>query len=83
MTLANRLITQTNANVLLGSALRTETGFDLYFSEVSEAIGDRDQAKALAALNQEIEKLIERSPCQYQWEYKRFRSPPAGVRKIY
>lgn len=83
MTLVHRLIRQTSAQVLQGSAVRTDSGFDLHFSKVDPQIGESDQEQALCLLNQEIEKLIEKAPDQYQWEYKRFKAPPEGCPKMY
>jgi Kdo2-lipid IVA lauroyltransferase/acyltransferase len=31
---------------------------------------------SVAAMNQDIELIVRRSPSQYQWEYKRFRQLP-------
>ncbi len=83
MTLVHRLICETSPIVLLGSAIRTDAGFDLTFREVSPVISSTNPAEALSAINVEIEKLISAAPEQYQWEYKRFKSPPDEAARIY
>ena len=83
MTLVHRLIRRCEPTLLMGCAIRTEAGFDLSFRKVSTAIADPDPTVALTAMNQEIETLIAQAPEQYQWEYRRFKSPPAGATKIY
>ena len=37
-----------------------------------------DEQKAVFALNQSIEKLIEKAPTQYSWEYKRYKRQSDG-----
>ena len=34
-------------------------------------------------MNDEMEKVIRSSPCEYSWEYKKFRRLPSGVKDIY
>jgi lauroyl/myristoyl acyltransferase len=35
------------------------------------------------AMNGAIEKLVDKNPAQYQWEYKRFKKPAAGSKDLY
>jgi len=83
MTLVHRLIQRHSPVVLLGAALRLHDGFAISFREISDEIYEQDVERALHAMNQEIEMLIAEDPAQYQWEYKRFKSPPAGVPRWY
>ena len=44
---------------------------------------DPDPPTGIAAVNLNVQRLVEDYPEQYQWEYKRFRERPAGERKLY
>lgn len=83
MNLAHRLIQRTRPTVLLGVAQRTQSGFDVSFVAFDEPWGDgiySPSAEVSAgALNTAIEAVVRRDPAQYQWEYRRFRRPPAGT----
>ena len=79
-TLAQNLITRTQAAVVVAGLLRLEgtNGFRLVFRPVADAIYSQDAVTALSALNKGVEEVILESPAQYQWEYKRFRRVPPG-----
>ena len=47
--------------------------------ELLDKLSDDDRAP----LNAAIEKLVQKSPEQYQWEYKRFKKPPPGTADPY
>jgi KDO2-lipid IV(A) lauroyltransferase len=83
MTFAHRLIQSTKPLVVLGSCTRGDDGFRISFHEVDEAIQSEDVETSVAAMNQAIEKLVQKNPEQYQWEYKRFKKPPAGTADPY
>jgi KDO2-lipid IV(A) lauroyltransferase len=83
MTLVHRLIQRHSPIVLLAAARRLHHGFAISFREVSDQLYAEDVESALHAMNQEIENLIAEEPSQYQWEYKRFKSAPAGVPRWY
>ena len=83
MTFAHRLIRSTSPLVVLGSCTRGEEGFRIAFHEVAEAIHSEDVEESVTAMNAAIEKLVEKNPEQYQWEYKRFKKPPAGTADPY
>ena len=78
MTLAYRLAQRTQAQVLLGWARRSGTGFELGFVPLAEPGLDSTAEAWTAGLNREFEALVRTAPAQYQWEYKRFRRPPPG-----
>lgn len=80
MTLVNRLIQKTGANVLVTFAERLPdgNGFRLIVEEAVPGNGDSDPVVAATALNQSVEKVIRMAPAQYQWEYKRLRHRPPG-----
>ncbi|NMT65292.1 lysophospholipid acyltransferase family protein [Marinobacter orientalis] len=80
MTLVNRLILKTGANVLVTYAERLPNGngFRIIVTEAVPGNGDADPEIAATALNQSVEKVIRKVPEQYQWEYKRLRHRPPG-----
>lgn len=60
-------------------ALRCKGGFSIRLADVEEAVYAEDAETSIQAIDQEIDKIIELDPAQYQWEYKRFR----GSAEIY
>ena len=85
MTLVNRLIQKTGANVLVTFAERLPdgNGFRLIVEEAVPGNGDSDPVVTATALNQSVEKVIRMAPAQYQWEYKRLRHRPPGTPNPY
>lgn len=75
MTLVNKLITKTGANVLVSFAERLPNGhgFRIVVKEATPGNGDPDAVLGATALNHSIETVVRLAPEQYQWEYKRFR----------
>ncbi len=53
------------------------------FKVVLEPVLSTSGAITLPALNQEIERVVRRTPEQYLWSYKRFRTRPAGEAERY
>ena len=80
MTLVNKLIQKTGANVLVTFAERLPDGqgFRIVVEEPVPGNGDADPVVAATALNQSVEKVVRMAPAQYQWEYKRLRHRPPG-----
>lgn len=78
MTFAHRLIRSTDPLVVIGSCTRQDDGFRITFTGVGDAIYSDDVNESVTAMNAAIEKLVKTDPAQYQWEYKRFKKPPAG-----
>jgi len=85
MTLISKLIQKTDCEVLFLSLKRLPKGqgFQPVWQAAPEGLADQDEIKAASALNLGVEQLVRQFPAQYQWEYKRFRHPPAGVVDIY
>jgi len=83
MTFAHRLIRSTNPLVVLGTCTRGEEGFRIAFHAVDDAIHSEEVEESVTAMNAAIEKLVQKSPEQYQWEYKRFKKPPPGTADPY
>jgi KDO2-lipid IV(A) lauroyltransferase len=79
-TLACKLIRQTGAVTFMAWARRLPgtQGYEIRIRPADTAIADDDLDNALAAMNHSIEQLIDESPNQYLWSYKRFRRPPPG-----
>jgi Kdo2-lipid IVA lauroyltransferase/acyltransferase len=80
MTLLSRLAARSGASVLLAAAERDpdERGFTVRIEPIPADVADADPARAAAALNAAIERLVLRAPLQYQWTYKRFSIQPDG-----
>lgn len=78
MTLIQKLIQKTKPAVVLGYAIRDKGGFHIGYMDPDPSIYSEDEVEAATGLNRSIEKMIEKAPTQYQWEYKRFKSQPDG-----
>lgn len=59
------------------------TGYDGYFEAALENFPSQDPVKDATMINQVIETAIRRSPEQYLWQYKRFKTRPADVHSVY
>ncbi len=80
-TLACKLIRQTQAVTFMAWARRLPgtQGYEIRVRPADDSVADDDLDTALTAMNHSIENLIDESPSQYLWSYKRFRRPPPGV----
>ncbi len=80
-TLACKLIRQTQAVTFMAWARRLPgtQGYEIRVRPAADSVADDDLDTALTAMNHSIENLIDESPSQYLWSYKRFRRPPPGV----
>ncbi len=80
-TLACKLIRQTQAVTFMAWARRLPgtQGYEIRVRPADASVADDDLDTALTAMNHSIENLIDESPSQYLWSYKRFRRPPPGV----
>ena len=80
-TLACKLIRQTQAVTFMAWARRLPgtQGYEIRVRPADDSVADDDLDAALTAMNHSIENLIDESPSQYLWSYKRFRRPPPGV----
>lgn len=85
MTLIYNLVRRTNAQVLMGFAMREESGngFTIKFKKVPDGIYSDDIVESLNTMNKSIEECVAQCPEQYQWEYKRFKKQPDGKKKYY
>lgn len=84
-TLASKMAQKTKCHLVGLSCFRRSDGqgFDMYCDllDHSDLYSPNIQV-ATAALNQEIERLINRSPSDYMWGYKRFREVP-NIKDVY
>lgn len=80
-----RLAARTDAKVLFAYCERLPyaQGFCLRIKEASSALAQEDTESACAAMNRELERLIDRSPEQYWWGYSRYRHRPEGEAPLY
>ncbi|TXJ08572.1 MAG: lipid A biosynthesis acyltransferase [Acinetobacter sp.] len=78
-TLASKMAQKTQCRLLGMSCLRREDGqgFDIYCDDLTDQnLYHPDIEIATTALNQAIEQIINRSPTDYMWGYKRFKGIP-------
>jgi len=76
MTLLARLAKKHNAQVLMFWASRLENGrgYDLNFEPVDLSINGDDLESYVKVMNKSIESLVRKTPEQYMWSYRRFKS---------
>ena len=76
MTLLARLAQKHNAQVLMFWAKRLDKGrgYDLNFEPVNLSKDGDDLESCVKVMNKSIESLVRKTPEQYMWGYKRFKS---------
>ena len=79
MSLVHRLILKNNPEVLIASVKRVieynKFGYHILIEEAPSKLFNSDSEIHGKALGEIIERVIMRSPEQYQWEYKIFKDP--------
>jgi KDO2-lipid IV(A) lauroyltransferase len=85
MTLVARLAIRTGAPVFLTYAERLSRGkgFKIHLQPLPKIIAETSLENAVAAMNVAIEQAVWRLPEQYLWGYKRFKTRPPGMPKVY
>jgi KDO2-lipid IV(A) lauroyltransferase len=85
MTLLPKLAAKSRATVLVAYAERLAwgRGYRIHFLPVDGAVNDKDEVRAVTALNRAVEAAVRQCPAQYAWSYKRFRTRPAGEASLY
>lgn len=85
MVLVARLALKTKAPVIFTYAERLplSSGYHLHFLRAPPALHEGSVEDATCAVNAMIEECVRTLPDQYQWSYKRFRSRPAGEKRLY
>ena len=74
--LVQALARRKNVSVVLFTIQRVPKGFRVLVELASSDVKDTDVKVAAQALNDEVARVVQRDPAQYQWEYKRFRRVP-------
>lgn len=73
-TLLSKLASKTQCNVIGINCLRNQNQkFDIHCTTLSKDILSKDLEHSVQQLNQGLEQIINLSPEQYTWSYKRFR----------
>ena len=75
MTLVHQLVRHTRAHVVFGWVERTSSGFRAGFKSAPDSLYGADALASATAMNDCVEAIVRRDPGQYQWGYKRFRTP--------
>jgi KDO2-lipid IV(A) lauroyltransferase len=85
MTLLSKLANRSKAKVLMCvcERLSNASGWRVNFLDADSAVSDADTAKAVAAVNRDVERCIALCPEQYVWNYKRFKTLPDGSPRNY
>ena len=80
MTLLHKLINKTDAELLFASCLRQSDGksFRVHIERPNFSYSQLSIDEFNTAMNGQIESIIDRTPSQYQWTYKRFKRQPKG-----
>jgi KDO2-lipid IV(A) lauroyltransferase len=85
MTLVARLARRTGAPVFLTYAerLKRGKGFKIHLQALPNIIEEKSLENAVAAMNIAIEQAVRQLPEQYLWGYKRFKTRPPSMPKVY
>lgn len=85
MLLVSRMARKTGARVvfLIVERLPRGAGYRAHCLAAPEGIDSEDELVAASALNRGVEACIRICPEQYIWPYKRFRTRPEGMERLY
>ena len=85
MALVSRLAIKTQAPVFLIYAERLPRGrgYRLRFQPLPDQVIKGPVQISAEALNRAVEQAVRQIPAQYLWSYKRFKTRPAGLAKVY
>jgi Kdo2-lipid IVA lauroyltransferase/acyltransferase len=85
MTMLGRLARKTGAPLIFCFAERLPggRGYRIHWVEAPVGVDDADPVRAATALNLGVEACARLCPEQYQWLYKRFKTRPQGLPKVY
>lgn len=75
-TIVHSLAQKCKVEIVMLTIERVKQGFLVRVEPASDKLKHEDMAIATQCLNDEIARVIQRDPAQYQWEYKRFRRVP-------
>lgn len=85
MLLVSRMARKTGARVvfLIAERLPRGAGYRAHCLAAPDGIDAEDELVAASALNRGVEACIRICPEQYIWPYKRFRTRPEGMERLY
>ncbi len=83
MTLPKKLVEKTQAELLLFFIERTRRGFIVHIKQPDELDATLPLADYLQRMNQNIETIVLSNRPQFEWGYKRFKTPPDGDYDFY
>ncbi|WMS86007.1 lysophospholipid acyltransferase family protein [Pleionea litopenaei] len=83
MTIVQKLVQKTDAQLLYFHALRTETGYKVQIVPASFNLEEQDEVLFAEHLNRGLTNLIAQHPEQFEWSYRRFRPLPDGYEPVY
>ena len=85
LTTASRIAELTGADIITISFYRDENSFryEINLSPRFENFPGKDLLEDATRLNASLEKSIRSKPEQYVWQYKRFKTRPAGEKRFY
>ena len=75
-TIVQSLSQHTGASVVMLTFQRVPKGFHIRVEPILSDVLNDDPADSAQVINDEVARVIQRDPAQYQWEYKRFRRVP-------
>src|SRR5690606_46899 len=80
-TLLSKLAAKTQCSVIGLRCLRREdlSGYDIHVTTFSDDILSKDLQLSVDTLNKEMERIINITPEQYLWGYKRFRNIEGAI----
>ncbi len=82
-TLPYRLVQKTQCKVFQFAIERTTKGFKISFIPLDYLNSKASTQQFLDDMNASFEKLIKANPEQYEWSYKRFKTPSDGDYDVY
>lgn len=83
MTLPKKLVEKTGAQMLLFYIERTKKGFNVRIIEPRNLSSDEPLENYLNSMNNNLETIIRMNMPQFEWGYKRFKTPPDGDYDFY
>lgn len=81
MTLLHKLLKKSGATLLFADCIRRDNqqGFDITIEKPIFDAKEADVTLFNSGLNRQIESMINRSPSQYVWDYKRYKHQENGI----
>jgi KDO2-lipid IV(A) lauroyltransferase len=83
MTIIQKLVQKTNAQLMYFYAQRVKEGFLVHIEPATFDLSEPDAVNFATALNQGLEAQIRQCPEQFEWSYRRYRPQPEGEPPVY